>query len=276
MTMIDARLLVDRLPNRGTHIQHRFVFDKAARNHVEYLLNSIFDQPFEQALQWAKPPYDLMYIQFDEMEGDGNTFSLGCVIKDDGLILMMDDKNGKAFLVPLMFSMTYNEFYDPEGNKIDHGSEDAQAIVIFIFWIIGAILILNRPSTHKVNRVDHKSAIVKGKRVVYKAHNTVTIDIAEVGRLKQEHFNTGSRGTYRRHEVRGSWVHYHKHPSCEHTFIAREVKEPDPDRPRYICSKCGQYRTWRPAFERGDASKGWASKNYNVTSTDERFSDDED
>jgi hypothetical protein len=37
------------------------------------------------------------------------------------------------------------------------------------------------------------------------------------------------------------------------------------DTPRWVCAQCGGRRTWLAAFERGDATRGFVTKDYDIT-----------
>lgn len=235
-------------------IPHRFFFDEAAYDHLEWVFKEIRDDGIKTVAAWAKPPYETLYFEVDR---PGQP--IGVLVEGDiwSFILAAD---GQPLHLRPRFHFPTAEFSDSK--PIDE--EGREALTTLAIVAVTAMAILAQPTTHKLSRVDARSGISRGKRVVYRAHSTVSINLAETqGHFRQ--FLNGHRGSYRRHEVRGTWVHFHKVSGCQHEFVPREVAEPDPMRPRYICSKCGQYRSWRPSHERGDAGKGWVEKDYRVT-----------
>lgn len=122
-----------------------------------------------------------------------------------------------------------------------------------------ALLLLNQQKITKLQFEKPKAVLYRGKRRVYAAHNVVTIDLLGHKTIRQA-MTSGMRESPRRHEVRGHWVRYHLDRSCDHVF----PMEPDVD-DRFPCKKCGGFRVWRKDSIRGDASKGWVFKDYDVT-----------
>jgi len=130
--------------------------------------------------------------------------------------------------------------------------------------LFAALLTLNQPKT-VVTSFAPQRGIVRGKPVVYAAHHTVEIGMTkEVVRAFPVHH--GDRESPRRHEVRGHFVHY---PASARHHCSRPEghdwpREPElhGTAPSWKCTVCGGIRTWRQEFQRGDASKGFVTKDY--------------
>jgi len=128
--------------------------------------------------------------------------------------------------------------------------------------LIGAaclLLIHGNKRGVSVQGVPHHRGWWKGKQIVYKAHSVVTIKLGPKDTIRRVAF--GNRESPRRHEVMGTWVHYHKEGRCEHDWVRLD----DPDHERYQCSRCPTLRTWRASHVRGDGGKGIVTKEYEVT-----------
>lgn len=122
------------------------------------------------------------------------------------------------------------------------------------------LLFLARTSLIRLSPMPAGRRIVRGKLRAYAAHNVVTIDLGSARSVTRAFLLAGPRATPRRHEVRGHWVNWHKPPArCDHAWPLT----PNGDAV-FICSRCGQHRRWRKNFLRGDATKGFVSKEYAV------------
>jgi hypothetical protein len=64
----------------------------------------------------------------------------------------------------------------------------------------------------------------------------------------------------RAHEVRGHWRYYLQMPRCNEVDHVWEVK----DHNHHTCQRCGTRRTWIDAHQRGDASIGYVTHDYEV------------
>jgi len=128
--------------------------------------------------------------------------------------------------------------------------------------VYGALLWLNSlPHTIKYTNMPAGHRILRGKRVPMSAHNTVHIHMK--GTVQVRNLFTRAiknREHPRRHDVRGFWRHRHGIPQgCGHDWPAT------PDRDKiYKCKKCGRERWWVHDHQRGDASKGFVDKHYEV------------
>lgn len=125
---------------------------------------------------------------------------------------------------------------------------------------LAALLLLNQ-KTDKVTyeSVGNTSGLVKGKRVVYKAHTVVNIRL-EPKQSVRTLLTAAERSSPVRHEVQGHWVHHGTRVRCEHLWEPLDVSHN-----RYCCAYCGLKRTWRKEHYRGTAEKGINTKHYNVT-----------
>ena len=127
--------------------------------------------------------------------------------------------------------------------------------------LVALLLILNRQRDYGtgIKQVAPKGVIYKGKRRVYMAHSLVTLTTEDYGRITRSFAAGGHHESPRRHQVRGFFRHYHKVRGCEHAFI-------EDDQPlHWTCQHCGTIRVWIRDHERGDASKGYTTKEYAVT-----------
>lgn len=114
-----------------------------------------------------------------------------------------------------------------------------------------------------INDQPARHQIIKGKRVAYAAHSVVTLNLSS---LPVQRIKEGTpHGPVRAHEVRGHWVNYNRNPHCDHMWTQMAPEVPGDERERWHCGHCGQRRTWRKSFQRGDASLGYVTHEYRVT-----------
>jgi len=135
---------------------------------------------------------------------------------------------------------------------------------------IAAVLLLNQK--REIHFVDMPASrkIVKGKLRSYMAHSVVTINLG--GRTVRRAFHIDNRASPRRHEVMGHFVHYGIDEACSHEWedaVDDETSRRDLERvgrviPRWRCVNCGGMRVHKAAHHRGDASKGFVTKRYDV------------
>ena len=126
--------------------------------------------------------------------------------------------------------------------------------------LVALLLMLNRQRERvTLTQVPPKGVIYKGKRKVFMAHSLVTLTTEDYGAITRSFSPTGHHESPRRHQVRGFFRHYHRVRGCEHAFL--EEGRPD----RWVCQHCGTVRVWVHDHERGDASKGYVTKEYVVT-----------
>ena len=137
--------------------------------------------------------------------------------------------------------------------------------------VIMMALVLSRPGVmRRVAEQAHGRGTVLRKTVRYWAHTTVTIDLDSAAIVREPAYR-GPAETKRRHKVRGTWCHSKEARigTCIHVWQPDEKNYPDDD-PKdpdhYGCEACGGKRWWREAHVRGDATKGWVTKEeYSVT-----------
>lgn len=130
--------------------------------------------------------------------------------------------------------------------------------------LVVLLLLLNQPKLIGVTPIARSSGIRKGKRVVYAAHNVVDIRIGEKKDYRRVFdFGHGTRSSPRRHNVRGHFVHYHRDPNCIHSWPSEA--DTTKGHPSWTCGKCGCVRVWRKTYEKGDATKGFVTKDYSLT-----------
>lgn len=134
--------------------------------------------------------------------------------------------------------------------------------------IIAILLLLNQPHVIRLIGQQPRPHIAHGKRVVYAAHNVVEI---ELGR-RREHMRRlfrhwSDRASPRRHEVRGHFAHYRLAEGCTHQWPFMPEAGED-GQPRWRCGACGGWRVWRASHERGDASRGFVTKEYSLIGGD--------
>ena len=126
--------------------------------------------------------------------------------------------------------------------------------------LVALLLLLNRQRERvTLTQVPPKGVIYKGKRKVYAAHSLVTLTTEDYGAITRSFTSAGHHESPRRHEVRGFFRHYRRVRGCEHDFL--EDDRPD----HWTCQHCGTVRVWVHSHLRGDASKGFVTKEYVVT-----------
>lgn len=155
---------------------------------------------------------------------------------------------------------------------ITSGPEVGAAATERIHYFLKAFyLILHSRRAVVISEVPRRRAISRGRSVVYQAHTKITIDLS-APRITRRSFGTGTHASPRRHEVAGHFVHRGGDQYCTHTWMPRTLEPPD-DIPRWECAACGRRRTWRKAFERGDAGKGWVRQSYEITAAERQAND---
>lgn len=135
---------------------------------------------------------------------------------------------------------------------------------------IAALLLLNQKRGVEIRDVPPARRMAGGKLRTYMAHSVVSIDIGGDG--VRGFFHVESRSSPRRHEVRGHFVHYGIDEACGHEwepYSTADLERRDVERigkpvSRWRCSKCQGLRVRREAFHRGDATKGFVTKSYDV------------
>jgi rubrerythrin len=129
-----------------------------------------------------------------------------------------------------------------------------------------SILLLLLQQRH-VTITDHPAhrRMSRGKSRAFMAHSTVTINLEDEVTIRRA-FETGDRGAPRRHEVRTHYAHRHGDKACEHLWARVE----DAENEQWRCGVCGRLRYLVRDHLRGDGSKGFVTKTYNITTKDTR------
>jgi hypothetical protein len=136
-------------------------------------------------------------------------------------------------------------------NSIADGAGDLRNLLTMILF-----LYQNQEVIH-VNQVAPHRGILKGRAITYMAHSVVTIHLNEIKKIRK-HFETHDRGSPRRHEVRPFYRTVPKNKSCDHLWVPYESD-------RWECKRCGSKRARIKGYQRGDATKGYVMKHYEVT-----------
>lgn len=129
--------------------------------------------------------------------------------------------------------------------------------------ILALLLVLNQPKHTRFTPIARSAGMYRNKRVVYAAHNTVEITLGET-KLYPRLWDARptDRVSPRRHTVRGHFRHYHVDNNCTHEWPLFPSTETG--RPSWMCKNCGGYRTWVENHERGDATRGYVTKDYTI------------
>lgn len=135
---------------------------------------------------------------------------------------------------------------------------------------LAALLLLNQKQSVQVRELPPSRKLSGGKLRTYMAHSVVSIDLGQT--TIRRSFHVDHRSSPRRHEVRGHFVHYGIEEHCSHeweTYATEETRKRDLDRVgkpvlRWRCASCGGLRVRRETFDRGDATKGFVTKTYDV------------
>lgn len=139
--------------------------------------------------------------------------------------------------------------------------------------LIAILLLLNRPSlTTYVEDVPHWRGFFGGKLQTYFAHTVITINLDPQPTLRMLGTREGESIARRRHEVRGTWCSNYDAREfakigCVHDYRLDPdyVGIDDPDDPdHWQCAVCGGKRYWRSMTTRGDATRGFVTKDYSV------------
>ena len=134
--------------------------------------------------------------------------------------------------------------------------------------IIAFLLMLNRPAITQFEQVPSGRGWMRNRFVPYAAYNNVTVSLSAPTILRLMGTVNEQAITKRRHEVRGHFCQNEesRKAHCVHSW---EVDYHDGDAhdfpTHWECKYCHGKRWWRIAHERGDASKGFVTKQYTVT-----------
>lgn len=236
-----------------------FVLDAEAATRV-YRLNRQREL-LSELREFAIPPFPKMTFEmqtFHEKDGEWTISpSIFCIDRENGqdciAWLYVDPLDNRGLWLQAANPIIMRQH---EGMTLDPKSIfDARDLVdCFVL-----MLLAKRTTTV----VDHakRTSLHKGKRVTFYARSEITIALDPIRGLKRA-VQDGSRGSPRRHGVLGHFTHRGGQKyGCTHDW---EPVEKEDGKKRWECTHCGRKRTWRAAFERGDASKGYVRQSYKV------------
>lgn len=124
---------------------------------------------------------------------------------------------------------------------------------------IAALLLLHQKKGISLTERSAHRAMYRGKSRPFMAHHVVTITLDGPVEIRRA-LTAGTGETRRAHEVPAHYAHRYGTRNCEHVWNKRENEEHHWD-----CPKCGRFRYLRRDHIRGDASKGFVKKSYEVT-----------
>lgn len=127
-----------------------------------------------------------------------------------------------------------------------------------IRYLLTAILFLHMKRGVSIGSVPFERKMSRGKSRVFMEHHVVTINLEGIPEMRRA-FEITDRASPRAHEVPSHFAHRYGDTNCEHHWIARE-NEPT----HWDCPLCGRFRYLRKQHMRGDASKGFITKEYSV------------
>jgi len=136
---------------------------------------------------------------------------------------------------------------------------------------VAALLLLNQKRGLVMRDMPPARRISRGKLRTYMAHSVVSIALDGPMEIRRA-FKVDDRASPRRHEVRGHFVHYGIEEGCSHDWeewqseesLRRDVERAGRPILRWRCANCQGMRVRREAFHRGDATKGFVTKTYEV------------
>lgn len=131
--------------------------------------------------------------------------------------------------------------------------------------LFAILLLLNQPHIVNVTPVARRTGLSRGKRMVYAAHSIVNIELGRRKNYRKLLQKGLPRRSPRRHEVRGHFTHWGTKDGCVHQWPIMPSEAPKTGAPTWTCKLCGGKRTWREAFERGDAGVGFVTKEYDLS-----------
>lgn len=128
-------------------------------------------------------------------------------------------------------------------------------------FIISALALLQEKwVVAEPSRIRAGRRLAGGRPMKYLDHHTLTIVAPKERRLKLAERALTNIGRRRRHEVHEHWCYRSGtgREDCVHTYVPTGV------RGKQLCVECGSERWRRKAHERGDATIGYAKKEYLV------------
>lgn len=242
---------VSKHPILGNTVGTRkFYVDEETCDYIVDIFNSNKDL-FNNNVKFARNPFEKTLIKFNNFE---------CFVKNNDIYVLYDgtiarvyysyEKDSYCDSTPgIALPANWNSKKEPQFEIVD-GAKKFTVVFFLLLHAPRGVSILDKPAYSK---------IVKGKRKAYAAHHTVKIHLTkqEVKRVLLD----GSKGWIRGHEVRGHWAHWNRVRGCEHKYISVDVKKDAPE--RWVCN-CGTIRVWKNAYQRGDATKGYVTHDYQV------------
>lgn len=227
------------------------------------------------SFQFAIPMFDKMFIVADVIDVNENRVKVSTFINRKNNVLNIDcigllDKTQSLSYMSYGASLDFNKDYDDDGvfvihkDKLEKGVDPKIAnLYMLTDCLILAFLLINKKA-NVLTTIGQKSVISPKGIVKYGAHKTIDLKLFDKKEIRSIVTPPGHRSSPRRHPVRGHWVHFGEPHNCEHDWERVICDDPSEDdgRIRYRCSKCGVRRTWRNAFNRGDALKGFVNHDY--------------
>jgi hypothetical protein len=139
---------------------------------------------------------------------------------------------------------------------------------LLIVWTAYLLLLRGRGVTQVTKNPGFSKTYGRHRRA-FAATSTVKIDFS-AGPLRTRRTVIRAIGsTRRRHDVISHYVHWFgKKVGCDHDYVEQHDGRKSTlghDLRRWKCSQCGRIRTLRLAYYKGDATKGFVTKDYTVT-----------
>lgn len=101
--------------------------------------------------------------------------------------------------------------------------------------------------------------ILKGKQITYLSYGNVKINLRDTVSIQKKFKISGTHATPRRHWVEPYYRTTPRNKGCDHNFLCEEEGK------RWRCTKCHAVRVKINTYQRGDATKGYKLKHYEVT-----------
>lgn len=225
----------------------RFVFDSDA---TMWLMTMAHEQRdlIRELKEFALCPYERVVLEtaacrLGDADGTAGVFVLFCTGRKVN-VAFLDTSKGEFLRLPDMNSRPILTEYA-------------------ILLSLGFYLALASRKVHVISEKPNRVVRPRGKKLLYFGHSTIKIELT-APKITRRDFATGTHATPRRHQVMGHFVHRGGQRGCTHPWQV-VTRDPDDGIPRWECPDCGRKRTWRKAFERGDAGKGFVHQKYEVT-----------
>jgi hypothetical protein len=149
------------------------------------------------------------------------------------------------------------QLYTKKANTLTDCAGDVRTLICLL-------LILNQPRHLKLLPVGPRRGIRGGRPVVYAAHSVVSLELGTTREWVKLLSVQTDRSSPRRHEVRGHFRNVGGRDACEHVWPTEPTTSEWSSAPVWTCTACGRRRIWLHAHERGDASRGFVTKHYEV------------